>query len=269
MPTPLTQIIAVALSILVVILIYQSRAKSQVNYHLEKIAIEQPLDHNHLDGPIFIQHVEILIPNRASADSPVLFVLGGESAATTRRLVGLYKAYGERPNLILIQAEYRGYGNSLSLDADQTIPAYVTVNQALADFHAVIRNLKQTYTGIWMAAGYSYSGGLVIELAARYPDDIVAVLSSSGVVDWPFTMHAYDAKVRVIFGEATYRRLVTHINKLQPQEMFDRNWLEREFLIAFIHGVSQFTTFRPYRPVFNAATWLPTPVLLAILHGLD
>jgi pimeloyl-ACP methyl ester carboxylesterase len=200
-------------------------------------------DHRDLDGPTFIQYVDILIPNSAEPGSPVLFVLGGESAATTRRLVGLYQAYGQHPDLILIQAEHCSYGKSISLDVDQTIPAYVTFDQSLSDFHAVIQYLKQTYTGIWMAAGYSYSGELVIDLAVRYPDDIAAILSSSGVVDWPFTMLAYDAMVRVIFGETTYQRLVTHTNKLQPQEMFDHNWLEREFLIAFIHGISQFTAF--------------------------
>ncbi|MBT7190114.1 MAG: hypothetical protein HN916_07975 [Anaerolineae bacterium] len=239
------------------------------SYRIERFTLEQPLDHNQTDSETFTQYVDILIPKSASLDSTVLFVLGGEGSAADERLVRLYKSYGERDDVIFIHAEHRGYGKSLSLDEYQTVPAYVTVDQALADFHTVAQALKQTYTGVWTAAGYSYSGGLVIDYAAHYPNDVVAILSSSGVVDWPFTMDAYDAKVRVILGENAYQRVVEHVENLQSEELFDQNWLEREFLIAFIHGISQYVQYKPYLPVFKAATYLPTPTFLKALHWID
>ena len=243
--------------------------KSQPNYSIEKISLEQPVDHNRPDGDMLTQYVYILKPNDATSDATVLFVLGGEGYTTEKALVTLYKAYGERPNVIIVYAEHRGYGESLSMDEDQTVPDYVTVDQALADFHAVMQELKPVYPGKWIIAGYSYSGGLAIAFASRYPDDVAVVLSSSGVVDWPFVMDVYDAKVREILGERAYQRLVKHINNLEPEEMFDQNWLEREFLIAFVHGISQYLEYKPFIPVFNAATRLPTPMLLKVLHGLD
>ena len=248
---------------------YRFWPKPPPSYSIEELTVEQPLEHNRTDSETFSQHVYILTPRDVTSDAAVLFVLGGESNATERELVQLYKSYGERQDVIFIYPEHRGYGESLSKDADQSVPTYVTVDQALADYHAVVQELKQTYTGTWMAAGYSYSGGLVIDFAARYPNDVAAILSSSGVVDWPFTMDAYDAKVRVIFGDAAYQRIVTHVNNLEPETLFDRNWQEREFLIAFVHGLSQYVSYKSYIPVFNAATRLPTPTLLKLLHFLD
>jgi pimeloyl-ACP methyl ester carboxylesterase len=242
--------------------------RPEPDYPLRQEVFVQPLDHGRPEGPTFEQFVDILEPVGAGPDAPVFFVLGGEANATRARLVRIYEAYGAPKDVIFVQAEHRGYGESLSA-GDQTVPVYVTVDQALADFHAVVQALKARYPGPWAAGGYSYSGGLVIDFAARYPDDVDAILSSSGVVDWPFTMDAYDAKVRLVFGPETYERVTGHIENLQPAELFDENWLEREFLIAFVHGISQYKEYRPYLPFFKAATRLSTPNLLKALHWLD
>lgn len=257
------------LLIVVAAILWTVWPRPEPNYPIRQVAFKQPLDHALPDGPSFEQYVDILQPAGASSSSPVLFVLGGEGNLTDRRLSGLYEAYGAPPDVVFIQAEHRGYGESLSLDADQSVPAYVTVDQALADFHAVIQDLKKEYTGPWAAAGYSYSGGLVVDLAARYPDDLDAILSSSGVVDWPFTMDAYDSKLRVVFGEDAYQRLAGHIAALDPDEMFDQIWLEREFLIAFLHGMAQYEQYKPYLPLFKLAARLPTSGFLKVLHWMD
>jgi pimeloyl-ACP methyl ester carboxylesterase len=120
-----------------------------------------------------------------------------------------------------------------------------------------------------MAAGHSYGGGLVINYAFTYPDDMKVILSSSGVVDWPFTMDAYDKQIRITMGNETYQRLVYHINNLEPKELFDSNWMEREFLIAFIHGITQYGKYHSLQPVFKAFAALPTPSFLGILHIID
>ncbi|MDX9829781.1 MAG: S28 family serine protease, partial [Anaerolineae bacterium] len=155
------------LLIVVVAILWTVWPRPEPEYPIRQVSFTQPLDHALPDGPSFEQYVDILQPAGASAGSPVLFVLGGEGNLTDRRLSSLYEAYGSPPDVVFIQAEHRGYGESLSLDADQSVPAYVTVDQALADFHAVIQDLKKEYTGPWAAAGYSYSGGLVVDLAAR------------------------------------------------------------------------------------------------------
>jgi len=262
---------AILITLVVVLLSvpFLSCAPAEKNYELTRMTISQPLDHASLDGPHFDQEVFILVPHNAPDSSPVFFILGNEHDLTNQELVATWDMYGSPPGVIFIQAEHRGYGQSVSSDSDQTVPAYVTVSQALADYHQVIAELKKTYTGPWMSAGYSYGGGLSVDFPAVYPDDVKVTLSSSGVIDWPFTMDAYDRQVRITMGPETYARLVQHIKNLEPAEMFDANWLERELLVAFIHGMTQYGRYKSYMPVFQAAAGLPTPAFMGVLHMID
>ena len=271
----------VALVVVLTVLITQSTACSGTaaasqpdrvvtsDYEIIHTTIQQPVDHGNLSGPSFSEEVNILVPTGAIDSSPVFFILGNEHDITVKELAKFYKDYGSPPDVIFLQAEHRGYGQSITDDADQSVPAYVTIDQALADYDSIVQKFKQKYSGPWMAAGHSYGGGLVINFAASYPDDVRVILSSSGVVDWPFMMDAYDRQVRVTMGDETYQRLVAHIKNLEPQQLFDRNWMEREFLIAFIHGTTQYGQYKALLPVFKALASLPTPSFLGMMHFLD
>ena len=239
------------------------------DYEIIHTSIQQPVDHGNPSGTSFNEEVNVLIPKGAIGSSPVFFILGNEHDITVKELAKFYKDYGSPPDVIFVQAEHRGYGQSITADADQSVPAYVTIDQALADYDSVVQKFKQKYSGPWMAAGHSYGGGLVINFAASYPDDVKVILSSSGVVDWPFMMDAYDRQVRITMGDETYQQLVAHIKNLEPQQLFDHNWMEREFLIAFIHGMTQYGQYKPLLPVFKAFAALPTPSFLGVLHFLD
>jgi pimeloyl-ACP methyl ester carboxylesterase len=242
---------------------------STAEYELTHTAIRQPVDHNNPAGAAFDEEVNILAPRTAGKGAPVFFLLGNEHDILAPELPNFYKQYGSPRDVIFIQAEHRGYGQSITQDADQSVPGYIRIDQALADYHNVYEKLKTRYPGPWMAAGHSYGGGLTINYAATYPDDVKVILSSSGVVDWPFTMDAYDRQVRITMGNETYARLVYHINSLEPKEMFDSNWMEREFLIAFIHGVTQYGRYHSLQPLFKTLAALPTPSFMAVLHFID
>ena len=242
---------------------------STAEYDLSHTFIRQPVDHNNPGGASFDEEVNILVPRAAEKSAPVFFLIGNEHDIVAEELPRFYQQYGSPHDVIFIQAEHRGYGQSLTQDADQSIPAYVHIDQALADYHSVYETLKTKYTGPWMAAGHSYGGGLTINYAFSYPDDVKVILSSSGVVDWPFTMDAYDRQVRITMGDETYQRLVYHIKNLEPKELFDSNWMEREFLIAFIHGMTQYGKYHSLQPLFKGLASLPTPSFLGVLHWID
>lgn len=238
-------------------------------YTILRRTILQPVDHADPHGATFTQQVLFLIPRPAKADAPIFFVLGNEIRIQAKKLAKIYEGYGAPPDVIFATAEHRGYGTSLTAAEDQSRPAYVRIDQALADYHRVIQALKPLYPGPIMAAGYSYGGGLVIDFAHAYPQDAQVILSSSGVIDWPFLMDAYDKQVRVTLGPALYNRLVRHIHHLEPQTMFDDAWVEREFLIALLHGLVQYIEYKPYLPLLRAASFLPTPAFLRTLHWID
>lgn len=229
----------------------------------------QPIDRSDPEGPKLKQQVDILVPDGAPLSSPVFFNFGNETDLTDDSLLKFYRLHGERDDIIYVQAEHRGYGQSLTEDVDQSSPSYVRTSQAIEDAHVVVTELQKEYTGPWMAAGWSYGGGLIIEYAYKYPDDITVVLSSSGTVDWPFMDYGYDRQVLDTLGEGCYERLVQHAENLQPEKLFDDIWLEREFLQATVQGVVQYPDLEKLQPLFKALTYLPTGLFIKVLHRMD
>lgn len=230
--------------------------------------LKQPVDHGNPDGKTYNQEIKILVPNGAKADSPVFFILGNESDHTEKKLRKWYFAYGAPDDVIFVQAEHRGYGQSIT-DDDQSTPGYLRIDQALADYHRVVETLKKEYNGPWMAAGYSYGGGLVINFAYEYPEDVKVILASSAVVDWPFFLYEYEEQVKINLGEGLYKRLAGHIGNLTPEKMFDDTWYEREFLICMSIGVSQYKDYTSLRPVLSILSYLPTRSFVDMLRWLD
>ncbi|MBI5016059.1 MAG: hypothetical protein HZB55_11320 [Deltaproteobacteria bacterium] len=122
-------------------------------YSLAERSIRQPLDHGVPTGPQLDQQVHVLVPDGCSPSAPVFFILGGEVDATPERLAQTWRAYGRPRDVIFVQAEHRGYGQSVSADEDQTVPSYVRIDQTLADDHRVAQVLRREFSGPWMVAG--------------------------------------------------------------------------------------------------------------------
>lgn len=240
-----------------------------MDYTLTSRHVRQPLDHAAPQGPQFDQQVNILVPDGATRDAPVFFVLGNETHMTNAGIVTLYRAYGSPKNVIFIQAEHRGYGTSISADPDQSRPTYVTYTQALADYHQVVETFKPEFTGPWIGAGYSYGGGLSIQFGLSYPQDVKAVLSSSGVVDWKFAIPEYDRQVRRNLGPALYQQFTDHVAALQPKTLYDQVWMEREMLYAFVVAMTQYQQYQRLKPAFLVLAHLPTPLFITTLRWLD
>ena len=215
------------------------------------------------------QEIHILTPDSATNSSSVFIVLGNEKDAKPEEILQLYKAYGEPDHVIFILAEHRGYGHSVTSDPDQTRPEYLTIEQTLADYHRFVSVYKETYHGPWMAAGYSYGGGLVVHFAYLYPEDVKVILSSSGIVDPPFFIPQYDQQVKKNLGPGLYKRMARHTNALKPRKPFDQIWLEREFLMNMAAGIGQRAELQPLVPLFRVLSYLPTGLFIGILRWLD
>jgi len=241
---------------------------AKMKYTILNETIDQPISHKEPSCGIYTERVKLLIPDGVSEKPKVLFVMGYEAALEDATLSVIFKAYGERKDMVILCGEHRGYGRSIAGD-DQTVPDYVCAAQALADYHAIRLKYAERFPGPWMIAGYSYGGGLSIYYAHTYPDDGAVVLSSSGVVYWNAMLPEYDMAVRENLGSRLYERLCVHIDNLTPAGPFSDNWYSREIIYAFVTGLSQFRQYQSLHGVVSALAALPTKEFIGMLKRLD
>ena len=213
--------------------------------------------------------VKRLVPDGCPPNPLVMFSLGNESAISDSMMETIWKAYGAREDMIILTPEHRGYGSSITA-GDQNLPSYVTPEAALADYHTVMEHYRYLSTRPWIVSGFSYGGALSIAYAAKYPDGIGVVHSSSGVVDWPAMMPEYDMAVRENAGEKIYERMCRHIDHLSPAEPFDKNWQDREIIYAFATAMTQMMGSRgKLVKVLLSFLSLPTSMCIAMLKAAD
>lgn len=229
---------------------------------------KQPAFRDRASDEYVEQRVYVGVPDGVEPDVPVVFQLGQEApidevfAAIAPELIGM--------PVISIHAEHRGYGQSLSNAEDQTTPSYVSRREAVEDFHEVASALRETYTGPWFAIGISYVGGVVLQYAAKYPDEVAGVSSFSGVVERETANTSYDAFTRELLGEEAYAQTAGHIDNLQPNELFDANWIDREFLEGIVAGLTQNEQYQSLVPQFKeGVASRTTEELIVELRELD
>lgn len=236
----------------------------------ERYVFEQPADRSTGLSRVVRQRVDVVGGEAGRSGAPVVFNLSGESTATVERLSSLWHDLRDTGRWALVRAEHRGYGKSLSEDEEQSVPSYVRYADAVEDAHAVAQFFKESMAGPWAVVGYSYAGSLALELGMRHPDDVRAVLSSSGVVRWPFLFRGHDRAVRALFGEAVGARLADHVARLRPKQAFDRAWVERETLEGAFAGMVQYPEYGPLMSIASvAAENQSTLEFLSTLHSLD
>lgn len=240
-------------------------AEQSPNYTVETQWLTQPVDHAHPDGPTFQQQVLVLRPRAAADDSIVFFMLGNEVDQTAERLEATYRNYGSPDDVIFIAADHRGYGQSVP-DIDQTVPGYVRVDQALADYDRLISVYRFRYPGKWIGAGCSYGGSLVINLAHDYPQDLDVVLASSPPVDLRFLTPEYAVQAARNLGPELAGRMQVHMRTLTPGRPYDESWQNRERLVAVTAALAQRQAFQPLKEPIARLAALPTD---EFLRGLD
>lgn len=240
---------------------------SQTNFQIKENWFTQPADPSSPKGQQFQQQFFVLTPNGVTNDATVFFVLGNEQDTTEGMLTKMYQAYGSPTDMIFVIAEHRGYGQSVT-DESQTLPEYVRVEYALSDYQRLITSLKKTYTGKWLAAGYSYGGALVLNFAHDYPQSVDAILSSSPPIHWSFEIPQYSKQARENLGEDFTKRLYDHINNIEVVEPYDESWQTRERYIVLISILSQRTDMQDTKDYLSGLSYLPTSMYTWFLEQL-
>lgn len=137
-----------------------------------QIIVKQPLDHNnkeagYFDHYIYISHNDYAMPT-------VLITEGYSARQQTYELSSLLKS-----NQVMV--EYRFYGKS----RPNPIPwDYLTNDQAIEDYHAIVNKLKLLYKNKWISTGISKGGETVLIYKSKYPKDVdVAVPYVAPLID--------------------------------------------------------------------------------------
>lgn len=244
-------------------------ACAPANGAIEERLVVQPLHHFFESGKFIKQRVQVDVPEGVAKNAPVVFFLDGEIPKDISKLRLPFNEFAKKNQVIFVKAEHRGYGLSLSENSDQSQPSYVTVQNAIADYHRIIRKLRREFTGPWIVVGYSYAGGLAVLLAATHPGDVNAVYSSSGVLNWPFSFTAHDELMRNRLPKGLYEKLSEHVSNLAPQQILDQKWQDRDFLNWALIGITQYKAYAPLLSYVLKYAPLPTPQFISVLKKID
>ena len=247
--------------------VYWPKAEDPSAFTISEEWVERPLDHQNLQDGTFLQQVLTLRPNGAGSDADLFFIIGNETDATAEELTAYWKTYGSPTNMVFAVAEHRGYGQSV-LNGDNTIPTYVSIDQALADDVLALEELKQKWGGRTISAGCSYGGSLAIQFAHDYPGAMDATIASSPPIFWPNVIPEYSEQVRENLGDELTDRLGAHFANLNPQSLYDEIWRRQQLLAALVSAISQREDSQSFVPIVAQLSALPTDAFMTNIENI-
>jgi len=126
----------------------------------------QPVDHKNPDGPTFKQRV--FIKHRDFSKPVVLHTRGYFARPGSKTELAKILDCNE------VEVEHRYF----RLSAPDSLEwQYLTIEQAAADFHAVVEYLKHFYKGKWISTGASKGGQTALYQEYFYPEDADVVVA--------------------------------------------------------------------------------------------
>jgi lysosomal Pro-X carboxypeptidase len=163
---------------------------------VQSLTLEQPLDHfkstqdSHVNATgetlkSTFQQRFYVVDEYYKPGKPIYFLVGPESAMTAAWLYGFVGTeYASRDGGLVVGVEHRYYGESSpTLTYAPRDMKYLMMNQALADYAAVMRYIKQTVAGAALSPvitfGGSYGGLLSALIRTKYPHLITGSVASA------------------------------------------------------------------------------------------
>ncbi len=128
-----------------------------------ELKIKQLLDHKHPEKGYFYQRAFL---SHRDMSKPMVMYLSGYSQARASN-TEITRILGANQ----LSVEHRFFGTSLPDSIDY---AYLTLEQASADFHYINELFKKIYTGKWLSTGVSKGGATVVIYKYFYPNDVDA-----------------------------------------------------------------------------------------------
>lgn len=138
-------------------------SEMDISDHFSKayqIILKAPLDHHNKAAGTFDHYVYL---SHSDYNKPTVLVTEGYNAKP--RTYELSKIFEGNQ----VQVEYRFYGKS----RPDSIPwQYLKNDQAIEDYHQLVKKLKNIYSGKWISTGISKGGETVLIYKSKYPKDM-------------------------------------------------------------------------------------------------
>jgi hypothetical protein len=131
-----------------------------------RLEIEQPVDHTNPGGATFTQEAHL---HHAGEDLPVVF---GPAGYGTSERSGQELARLMESNMLIVTHRYFVDAEPVPMDWK-----YLTIEQAAADHHRVVKMFKEIYGGAWVSSGASKSGQTALFHRRFYPEDVDATVA--------------------------------------------------------------------------------------------
>lgn len=125
-----------------------------------QLILEEPLDHKHPEKGTFQHYIYL---SHVGFDRPMVIETHGYNTGNIKSEVSSLLQANQ------VAVEYRFYGKS----RPEPIPwEYLTNDQAIADYHGIVTQLKKLYTGKWISTGISKGGETALIYKSKFPKDV-------------------------------------------------------------------------------------------------
>lgn len=131
-----------------------------------RLEIRQPVDHNNPQGSSFIQEAYL---HHVNEELPMVF---GPAGYGTSERTG--QELGRILGANMLMVTHRYFEDS---EPDQWEWEFLNIEQAAADHHRIVENLKEIYKGTWVSSGASKSGQTALFHRRFYPEDVDATVA--------------------------------------------------------------------------------------------
>lgn len=125
-----------------------------------QVILDEPLDHKHPEKGSFQHYIYL---SHLSFDQPMVIETHGYNTGNIKSEVSTLLHANQ------VAVEYRFYGKS----RPNPIPwEYLTNDQAIADYHGIVTQLKKLYSGKWISTGISKGGETALIYKSKFPNDV-------------------------------------------------------------------------------------------------
>lgn len=125
-----------------------------------QIVLDEPLDHKHPEKGTFQHYIYL---SHVDFNKPMVIETHGYNTGNIKSEVSSLLHANQ------VAVEYRFYGKS----RPNPIPwEYLTNDQAIADYHGIVTQLKKVYSGKWVSTGISKGGETALIYKSKYPKDV-------------------------------------------------------------------------------------------------